>query len=125
MTGCIFVGLGGFVGASLRYLIGLLPFAGKADFPCATLLINLTGSVLIGFLAEIAGQSSFAGPHARLFLKTGVCGGFTTFSTFALETADLFTAGKTGVAVVYAFLSFALCVAGVFAGRLAARTLVR
>ena len=112
MVSCICVGLGGFVGAMCRYLCGLIPIA--SSFPLITLLINIVGSLLIGFITTISGQ--WMSPHLLLFLKTGVCGGFTTFSTFSLETFQLLGDGKPGIAVAYAAFSIILCLAGVFLG---------
>lgn len=121
MIPCICVGLGGFVGASLRYLCGLLPFAG--GFPLITLLINLTGSFCIGLIAAISGQ--WLSPNLTLFLKTGLCGGFTTFSTFSLETFQLIDGGKTPVAIAYGVLSVCLCLLGVFLGSALGNALLR
>ncbi len=106
----LFVGLGGAVGAMLRYALGLIPY--KGEFPVLTLAINLLGAVLIGFISGIAKLSD----NAVLFLKTGVCGGFTTFSTFSLEAYKLFEAHRSVLAVTYMILSVTLCLAGVFIG---------
>ncbi len=108
----LFVGLGGAVGAMLRYAIGLIPY--KGDFPVPTLAINLLGALLIGFISGIADKK--LSDNAVLFLKTGVCGGFTTFSTFSLEAYKLFEAHRSVLAVTYTILSVTLCLAGVFAG---------
>ena len=80
------VGLGGAVGAMLRYLIGLVPVGASNGFPIKTLLINILGAFVIGVLA-VLGEKHSLPPLLVLTLKTGVCGGFTTFSTFSLETA--------------------------------------
>ncbi|MGI6498768.1 MAG: fluoride efflux transporter CrcB [Oscillospiraceae bacterium] len=117
MVECLFVGAGGFLGSVFRYLCGLIPLAGS--FPLVTLLINLTGSMLIGLVAGVAGP--WMPPRLLLFLKTGVCGGFTTFSTFSLETFHLFGEGKPVVAGLYAVLSVLLCLLGVLAGDLIGR----
>ncbi|HIS67932.1 MAG TPA: fluoride efflux transporter CrcB [Candidatus Gallacutalibacter stercoravium] len=125
MLSVLFVGLGGFVGAAGRYLMGLLPL-GKGTFPLCTLLINFLGSFAIGVLSALADNGVFGRrPELLLFLKTGVCGGFTTFSTFSLETATLLEEGHRLTAVGYAGASCLLCVAGVFAGRLLTRALAR
>ena len=84
MRQILLVGLGGGVGAVCRYVLSLLPVNEK--FPCSTLLVNLAGAVLIGFLAGCAGRIPRLAPELRLLLQTGFCGGFTTFSTFSLET---------------------------------------
>ena len=87
MMSVLCVGAGGFVGAVSRYGLGLIPLA--SGLPLVTLLINFTGSVVIGAVAEAASLAPTALPReAVLFLKVGLCGGFTTFSTFSLETLD-------------------------------------
>ena len=124
MINCIAVGLGGFVGAVVRYLLGLVPFAQSSSFPFITLLINLVGSFAIGVISQLAYERDSANTPLTLFLKVGVCGGFTTFSTFALESGDLLRNGKTVSAAVYVILSVALCVAGAILGKLIVKKLV-
>lgn len=110
----LYVALGGALGAVLRYLISQLPF--KGDFPLLTLLTNLLGALIIGFIVGVADNKNVS-PNTMLFLKTGFCGGFTTFSTFSLETMNLFDKGKYGTGILYAGLSLALCVTGVWVGK--------
>ncbi len=120
MIGALCVGAGGFVGAMGRYGLGLVPLG--ADFPLMTLLINLVGSVVIGIIAAtcelVPGALS---REAVLFLKVGLCGGFTTFSTFSLETLELLESGQDLAGGAYAVASVVCCVVGVLAGK----TLVR
>lgn len=78
-----FVALGGTIGAVARYAVSLIPV--KTQFPVLTLATNLIGAILIGFIAGIADKKEEVSPNTVLFWKTGVCGGFTTFSTFSLE----------------------------------------
>ena len=118
MINCLMVGLGGFIGAVLRYLLGLIPLPGKTGFPFMTLLINLVGSFAIGFIAAAADRQNAVNEKLVLFLKVGVCGGFTTFSTFALESANLFSAGRGLWAALYIALSVLLCLCGALCGRL-------
>lgn len=115
----LLVGAGGFAGAVARYLMGLVPYEG--DFPLMTFVVNFAGAVAIGAVVEAAGGEGPLSPGATLFLKTGVCGGFTTFSTFSLETLALFEEGKLGLGALYAGGSLAACVLGVALGRLLAR----
>lgn len=115
MSKFLWVGLGGGLGACLRYLISLLPW--KGSFPLLTFVTNLAGAVLIGLVVGLATAKKDLSSDLVLFLKTGLCGGFTTFSTFCLETLTLMESGKTAVAACYAFLSFAGCVLGVWAGK--------
>ena len=85
-SNCLFVALGGGLGAVGRYLLSLI--AAPWSFPVMTLLTNFLGAVVIGAVAQAAGQLPMS-KSAVLFLKTGLCGGFTTFSTFSLETVEL------------------------------------
>lgn len=114
---CVYVALGGAVGAVGRYLMGMAPFLPKTDFPLSTLLINLIGAFAIGLIAQLAVQKGLQNDALTLFLKVGVCGGFTTFSTFSLETVSLFSAGKTALGLAYIGLSVLLCLLGVLAGQ--------
>lgn len=116
MINCIMVGAGGAAGAILRYLIGLIPINRSGGFPVNTFLINIIGSFAIGVIAALALRNDKIDPKLILFLKTGICGGFTTFSSFALETGDLISGGNTAMAAVYAVLSMVMGVAAVFAG---------
>ena len=109
-----FVALGGAAGACGRYAISLIPV--KTQFPVLTLVTNFLGAVLIGFVVGIAENKNVSN-HAMLFLQTGICGGFTTFSTFSLEAYNLFTAKNCGVGGLYVFLSVAGCIAGVWLGK--------
>ncbi len=88
MMNCLAVGLGGFAGAVLRYLIGLIPTGETMIFPVKTFCINVIGCIVIGAITVLAAKLSVP-PRMILFLKVGVCGGFTTFSTFALESNKL------------------------------------
>lgn len=117
MIECIVVGLGGFLGAVSRYLIGLVPIREGMAFPIKTFVINIIGSFAIGLIAAAAARAGAADSRLVLFLKVGICGGFTTFSSFALETGDLIRGGNPGVASLYVILSLAAGVAAVFAGQ--------
>lgn len=116
------VGAGGFIGAVFRYALGAAVPAG--DFPWATFAINFIGAVVIGFVVGFADARPGAlSDNAVLFLKTGLCGGFTTFSTFSLETLTLIEGGRYWSAGAYAAGSVAACVAGVAVGRAVALAL--
>lgn len=117
MIECMVVGAGGFIGAVCRYLIGLIPLKEGCAFPIKTFIINIAGSFIIGIIAALAVKSNSLNPRVILFLKVGICGGFTTFSSFALETGDLMKNGNTVIALLYAILSMAFGVAAVFAGQ--------
>ena len=114
-----FVALGGAAGAVGRYAVSLLPV--KGAFPVLTLATNVLGAVLIGFVTGLCSGREDASRRALLFWKTGVCGGFTTFSTFSLETLSLWEEKRYGMGGAYMLLSCGLCLLGVFCGtRLAA-----
>ena len=117
MIECIIVGAGGFVGAVCRYLIGMIPLKEGCAFPIKTLMINIVGSFMIGIVVALASETDFLNPRIVLFLKVGICGGFTTFSSFTLESADLIKSGKMQLAVIYTILSIILGVLAVFAGQ--------
>ena len=111
--GFLFVGLGGAVGAMLRYAISLIPY--KGGFPLLTFVTNILGALLIGFIVGYASKRN-VNDSLMLFLKTGLCGGFTTFSTFSLEAYNLFVSGSKILAVCYAALSAVCCIIGVWLG---------
>lgn len=114
MINCLLVGAGGAAGAILRYLIGLLSFPSKNGFPLKTFLINVIGCFAIGIIAALAEKNSLS-PKLVLFLKVGVCGGFTTFSSFALETQTLIQKGSSLIASLYVVLSVLFGILAVFA----------
>ena len=114
LANCLPVALGGALGAAGRYLLSLIPLS--AGFPLTTLLTNFLGAVVIGAVAQAAGQLPLS-PGAVLFLKSGLCGGFTTFSTFSLETVTLLERGRWLAGGGYALSSVALCLGGVLLGR--------
>lgn len=123
MRSVLLVGLGGALGAVCRYLIGRIPV--HAPFPILTLLVNAAGAVLIGAVTGLALRGNGLPEAAVLFWKTGVCGGFTTFSAFSLESLGLMESGKPGWGVLYILLSVGLCLGGVTLGRALVRLLVK
>lgn len=121
MINCIFVGMGGFIGSVCRYLLGLLPIETSQGFPVKTLITNVIGAFVIGIIAATAAKNITINPRLVLFLKVGICGGFTTFSTFAYETGTMMEKGQTGLALLYVILSAVLGVLAVFGGQLLVR----
>ncbi len=109
----LIVGLGGMMGSILRYLV--YQAWGNQSFPFATLLINVAGSLLIGLVVGFGSKNgSFA--EWQLFLATGVCGGFTTFSAFSLECVQLLQQNRNIAAVSYAAASVLCGMLAAFAG---------
>lgn len=111
------VGAGGAIGAMGRYAVGLIPALQRGAFPLHTLLINLGGAILIGMAVASAQRWADLSPSLLLFWRVGICGGFTTFSTFSLESLTLLENGRPGLFALYALLSVALCLVGVWLGK--------
>ena len=111
----IFVALGGAIGAMGRYAISLIPV--KTGFPILTLITNLLGAVLIGFIVGLVSKRDDISPNAVLFWKTGVCGGFTTCSTFSLEAFSLIENHLIALGGIYIVISVGFCIAGIMLGR--------
>ena len=122
MSGFLPVALGGALGACGRYAVSLLPWTSR--FPLATLLTNLLGALLIGLVAGLSGGGRIP-ERWTLFWKTGVCGGFTTFSTFSLESMNLLREGRWLAGGIYIALSVGLCLAGVFVGQRISQAILR
>ncbi len=95
------VGVGGFFGSVARYVVSLLLSPVAPWFPFATLSVNILGCFLIGFLSELAISTTLVSPEARLFLVTGFCGGFTTFSSYMFEDTALLRDGQLFYATIY------------------------
>lgn len=118
LINCLAVGAGGFIGSVFRYLVGLIPFLNKSDIPFQTLAVNVIGAVMIGMIVQVAeSYGNLNGPWL-LFLKVGICGGFTTFSTFSLEALGLLQSGRELMFGIYMAASLMLCIGGVFAGKM-------
>jgi len=122
------VGAGGAIGTMLRFwLSGVVAHAYGERFPTGTLVINITGSFVIGIFAALAPPEGrwLVGSLPRLFFMIGVCGGYTTFSSFSLQTLNLARDGQWGLAALNIFLSVALCLLGVWLGFIAGEGLNR
>ena len=118
MTNLLLVGAGGFLGAVARYLLGgwILHHSMAAKFPWGTFTINVLGCLVIGILGGMAERFDTFGHGARLFLFTGLLGGFTTFSAFGLETIFLMRRGEWFFAALYVGASVVLCLFAVSFG---------
>ena len=104
------VALGGAIGASLRYLSGvaILRLIGQQAMPLGVIAVNIVGSFLMGVFVTAAAEKGLT--HYAPFVMTGILGGFTTFSSFSLETITLFERGETGLAALYVLLSVAVSI---------------
>jgi len=124
MTQMLAIATGGAIGALLRYWTSIAVHSklGQA-FPYGTLIVNILGSLLMGFLYIWLIDRMVAGPAIRAFLLVGVLGAFTTFSTFSMETLNLLEAGHIGKALVNVLASVTLCIAAAGLGVLGARQL--
>lgn len=120
----IVVFLGGGLGAALRHgiNIGVARLFG-GGFPYATFFINVSGSFVMGLIAAWFAFKGDASQHWRLFLTTGILGGYTTFSTFSLDAALLYERGQIALAATYVIGSVVLGIVGLFAGLAIVRTL--
>jgi CrcB protein len=122
----IYVAIGGAIGTVGRYwLSGIVARLIGETFPWGTLLINVTGSFIIGFFATLTGPDGrvYAASSTRQFVMTGICGGYTTFSSFSLQTLNLATDGEALRAGANVGLSVVLCLVAVWAGSVAANSL--
>lgn len=110
----LMVGLGGALGSMLRF--GITQLLPQKPLPWATLLINCSGSFLIGCIAAYALRNQQFDAQWKLFLATGICGGFTTFSAFSLENVQLLQSGKISLLTTYVLLSLAGGMGAAFLG---------
>lgn len=117
MYNVLIVALGGGIGAALRHLSGMA--AARllgSGFPYGTLFVNVVGSFVMGVFIELVARRFGASTELRLFFATGVLGGFTTFSSFSLDTAFLYERGDLALAAVYVIGSVVVGIAALFAG---------
>ncbi|MGH7819483.1 MAG: fluoride efflux transporter CrcB [Candidatus Binatia bacterium] len=120
----LIVGAGGFFGSIGRYWLGgLVQRLGGAAFPYGTLAVNVVGSFLIGLVIVLSLERGLLNAPARLFLTVGICGGFTTMSTFSYETLSLLGEGSVTAATANVAATIALCLAGTWLGAAAGRLL--
>jgi CrcB protein len=115
--GYVIVFLGGGLGAALRHGVNLASarLLGTG-FPYATMIENVSGSLVMGLLAGYFAFRGGLSQHWQLFLTTGILGGYTTFSSFSLDAALLYERGELGLAALYVLASVALSIFGLFAG---------
>lgn len=124
--GFVIVFLGAGLGGALRHGVNLAVLRlGWTALPAGTLFVNVFGSFLMGALVEYLALRAHLPLQWRLFLATGVLGGFTTFSAFSLDAVLLYERGKIGLAAAYVCTSVILSIAALFAGLAIVRSLVR
>jgi CrcB protein len=123
--GFLIVFLGGGLGAALRHGVNVIAarWLGTA-FPYGTLIINVLGSLAMGLIAEYFALKAGLPQRWRLFLTTGILGGFTTFSAFSLEAALLYERGQIAGSAIYVIASVVLAIGALFAGMAIVRMLV-
>ncbi len=110
----LLVGLGGALGSMLRYAVYLLVIV--KQFPYGTFIVNIAGSFIIGLVLALSLKNELFLNNWKVFLATGICGGFTTFSAFTAENVVLLQNGKYGIALIYICLSILLGIAAVALG---------
>jgi CrcB protein len=116
------VAAGGTIGALARWAVGLALPPAPGGFPAGTFAINVGGGLLIGALLVVLTELTTPHPLLRPFLATGILGGFTTFSTYAVDVQHLVSAGRVGIAAAYLFGTPAAALVATWAGMALART---
>lgn len=110
-------GAGGFLGSGFRYLVQrYIAIYSPVSFPFGTLIVNILGSLLIGIIYALGDKTNFLSPEVRIFLAVGVCGGFTTFSSFSLDTFGLLKDSEYLYLSVYVIASVLLSISATIAG---------
>jgi fluoride exporter len=124
MLKILYVGVGGFIGASLRYMVSIYsPKLFGTQLPYGTLLVNVLGGILIGFIMEMCLSINLISQNLKLFLTTGILGGLTTFSTFSYETITLFNDSKYLLGSLNLSLNLFLSLGGVVLGKVISHAL--
>ena len=120
MRNLLLIGIGGFLGAVLRYMIsgGVQKWTQSIDFPYGTLVVNLIGCLIIGMLTRLDEMRSLLSPEMRLFVLIGLLGAFTTYSTFSNEAMGLINDRRFNMAVLYLGAHLVLGLGAVILGRL-------
>jgi CrcB protein len=117
MKQLLIVGFGGFIGSVARFLVSKLNVSWHVfSIPMGTLTVNVLGSLIIGFIAGVSAKGDLISPAMRLFLMVGICGGFTTFSSFTNENLTLMQNGQFATVLLYTGLSIFLGFFAVYLG---------
>lgn len=115
----IYVGIGGFIGAAIRYIVTVQSAKIiNSNMPLGTLIVNVVGGFLIGVIMELSMSTDLISPNLKLFLTTGIMGGLTTFSTFSYETINLIYDGRYILGIANILLNVLLSLGGVVLGRM-------
>lgn len=119
MQNLFIIGVGGFFGATLRYLLSgyVQGMSGSIEFPYGTLAVNVLGSFLIGLLTQLVETQGVFEPETRAFVFMGLLGALTTFSTFSIETTNLLMDGENLLAALNVGANLGLCLLAVWLGR--------
>jgi CrcB protein len=117
------VAVGGGLGAMLRYVLAGMIQHPNVQFPVGIMVVNITGGLAMGLIIELSALKIQMSPEMRAFLTTGILGGYTTFSTFSLDSVLLIERGEYGGAALYIVGSAVLSILAVFAGMWAVRAL--
>lgn len=121
----LIVGSGGFIGSMLRYLVQVnVEKLMSGTFPMGTLLVNVTGSFIIGIIYAFAEKGNLMSPEWRIFLAVGVCGGFTTFSTFTMDNLNLLKDNSLFQLLLYTGGSLFLGIVAVYLGIIITRAIL-
>ena len=124
MRTLLLIGLGGFIGSVSRFLLArAVQTSMLSSFPFGTLAVNILGSLLIGLIYGYSEKDILIDPEIRLFLTVGICGGFTTFSTFSAESFYLLRDGEFLWFLAYTLLSVILCILAVSLGFLISKNI--
>lgn len=125
MKSILIVGCGGFLGAVLRYLVSIyINSLYVSIFPIATLTVNFVGAFFIGFVSQFFIANYEEKRQLLLFLQTGILGGFTTFSTFSLETVNLMQSQNSLIAIFNILISITGGILGVLCGKIVANKII-
>ena len=125
MEKIIYVGIGGFIGSAIRYIVSIQSAKMiDSNIPLGTLMVIEVGGFLKGVIAELSLSTNLISPNLKLFLTTGIMGGLTTFSTFSLETINLISEGRYILGISNTCLNLFLSFGGVVLAKLLCKAII-